>query len=103
MSGHYTRRRSNAQKLSDCITYITSDGGFRSFGHFLSALLDDPPDQGQVVIQTVSNFLAEESLLQFLNKVAGHRLMKGKGDLRTVVPSYGFHPSEHQGEGMSAI
>ena len=103
MSGHYTQRRSSAEKLSDCITYITTNGGFRSFGQFLSTLLDDPPDQGQVVIQTVSNFFAKENLLQFLDKVARHRLMRGMGDLRTVVPSHGFHPSEHRQEGMSAI
>jgi hypothetical protein len=33
--------RSNAEKLSDCIKYITGGGGFHSFGQFLSTLLDD--------------------------------------------------------------
>ena len=102
MSGHYGQRRSNAEKLSDCIKYITGGGGFHSFGQFLSTLLDDPPNPDQVVIQTVSHFFGEEHLQSFLKKVVDHRLMKSKGDLQGLVPSYGFHPSEHQQEGMSA-
>jgi len=103
MSGHYTQHRSNAEKLSNCIQYITGSGGFHSFGQFLSTLLDDLPNLDQVVIQTVSHFFGEEHLQQFLKKVAGHRLVKSKGDLQSLVPSYGFHPSEHRQEGMSAI
>jgi len=103
MSGHYTHRRSATEKLSDCIKYITGDGGFRSFGQFLSTLFDDLPHQDQAVIQTVSNFFEGEHLTPFLNKVAGHRLVKGKVDMQSAVPWYGFRPSNPQQEGMSAI
>jgi len=103
MLGQRTPRRSTAEKLSDCINYITSSGGFHSFGQFLSALLDDPPHADQVVIQTASRFLDEEHLRPFLNKVAGHRLMKGRGNILGVVPSYGFHPSDPQQGGVSGV
>ena len=103
MSSHYTHRRSDAEKLSDCIRYITSGGGFHSFGQFLSTLLNDAPHPDQVVVQTVSHFFQEGNLKPFLNKVAEHRLMKAKDDLQSVVPSYGFCPSDPQQEGMSAI
>ena len=43
MPGQHAPRRSDAEKLSNCLKYITSDGGFHSFGQFLSALLDDLP------------------------------------------------------------
>jgi hypothetical protein len=103
MSGQRAPPRSNAQKLSDCITYITNDGGFRSFSLFLSTLLDDLPHQDQAVIQTVSRFFEGGHLRSFLDKVAGHRLLKGRYDLQSVVPWYGFRPSNPQQEGMSAL
>ena len=103
MSSQRAPPRSDAEKLADCIKYITGDGGFRSFGQFLSALLSDPPRADQTVTQTVSHFLDEAHLRPFLTKVAGHRLMKGRGDMQSLVPSYGFHPSQHQQEGMSII
>lgn len=103
MSGHYTHCRSDAEKLSDCIRYITSGGGFHSFGQFLSTLLNDAPHLDQVVVQTVSHFFQEGNLKPFLNKVAEHRLMKAKDDLQSVVLSYGFCLSDPQQEGMSAI
>lgn len=103
MSAHYTARRSNVEKLSDCIGYITGDGGFRSFSQFLSTLLDDLPHQDQAVIQTVSHFLEEDHLRPFLDKVARHRLMKGKSDMQRVVPHYGFRPSNPRLEGMFVV
>ena len=103
MPGHYTSRRSDTDKLSDCIKYITGDGGFHSFGQFLSTLLGDPPNQDQVVIQTVSRFFQPDHLRPLLDKVCGHRLMKGKVDMQSVVPSYGFHLSNLQEEGTSDI
>lgn len=93
--------RSDAEKASDCIKYITGDGGFHSFGQFLLALLD-APHVDQTVTQTVSHFLGEGSLRPFLDKVTAHRLMKGKGDIQSVVPWYGFRPSDPQRESMFA-
>jgi len=95
--------RSNSQKLSDCLRYITGDGGFHSFGQFLSTLLDDLPHTDQVVIQTVSRFFEDGNLRPLLDKISGHRLIKGKGDMEGVVPWYGFRPSNPQPEGTSLI
>ena len=64
------------------------------FGQFLSALLDDLPKLNQVVIQTVSHFLEESHLRPLLDKVAKHRLMKGKSDMQVVIPPYGFRPGD---------
>jgi hypothetical protein len=95
--------RSNAEKLSDCIKYITGGGGFHSFGQFLSTLLDDVPNQDQVVIQTVSHFFEESHLRSFLDKLAEHRLLRGRYNLQSAVPWYGFRPSDPQQEGTSAM
>jgi len=92
--------RSDAQKLSDCINYITSNGGFDSFGHFLSTFLDDLPGLDQVVIQTVSHFLEEKHLKPLLDKVAKHRLMKGRSDMQVAIPGYGFRPGDPARNGM---
>lgn len=96
MQGQRAPYRTDAEKVSDCIRYITGDGGFRSFGQFLSALLD-AQHADQTVTQTVSHFLGEGSLRPFLDKVAAHRLMKSKGDIQSVVPQYGFRPSDRAG------
>ena len=102
MPGHHVPPHSNAQKLSNCLRYITGDGSFCMFGQFFSVLLDDLPHLDQVVIQTVSHVLEEGQLRPLLDKVAGHRLMKGRSDMQGVVPSYGFHPDNRQDEGVSA-
>ena len=102
MSGQRAPPRSNAEKLSRCIRYITGDGGFRSFSNFLSVLLDDPSHADQTVTQTVSRFFDEKNLAPFLDKVSAHRLMRGGSDMHGVVPCHSFCPGDPRREGTSA-
>jgi len=99
MLGQRAPPRSDVQKVSDCLKFITGDGGFRSFGQFLLALLDDSSQADHTVIHTVSSLLEEDHLRPLLNKIATHRLMKAKDDLQGIVPWYGFHPGNPQREG----
>jgi hypothetical protein len=65
------------------------------------ALLEDDGHTDQVIVQTVSRFLKEGPLKLFLEKLATHRLMTGRGDMQAVVPAYAFYPGDHREEGMS--
>lgn len=100
MPGPRAPPRSDTQKVSDCLRYITGQGGFHSFGQFLSSLLDNDHHGDQVIIQTVSHFLDASFLEPFLEKLAAHRLMGGRDCMQGVVPEYGFHPNNPEQEGM---
>ena len=93
--------RTNAEKVSSCLGYITGEGGFRSFSQFLSALLDNDHRADQVVAQTVSHFLNEDHLRPFFDKIATHRRMRHRDNMQSLVPHYGFRPGDHQEEGVS--
>jgi len=103
MQGSRAPPRSDAQKLSECINYITHSGGFDSFGQFLLVLLSDLPNLDQVVIQTVSHFLEEKHLRPLLDKIATHRLMKRKSDMRVAIPPYGFRPGDSAHESTFVV
>ena len=100
MQGPRAPPHSDAQKLTDCINYITHNGGFDSFGQFLSTLLSDLPKLDQVVIQTVSHFLEEKHLRPLLDKIAEHRMMKRKSDMWVAIPPHGFRLGDSACERM---
>ena len=96
----HRRHQRLADKLSKCIHYIKTDGGFKAFSDFMTGLFTELPTDGssatdsayQTVTQTVRAFLKWGPLKGFLDKVSSHPLMAEGGNTRGTVPFYSVSP-----------